>query len=267
MRALCVSIHDVAPQTLSACQEIARAVERIDSGIPLTLLLVPYYHGDTSTPREYCAWIESRIVRSDELALHGLTHRDDVHAPEKWFERLERRVYTAGEGEFAALSRSEAAERLCRGRAWFAARNWPVKGFVAPAWLISRGTWDALRDSDFLYTTTLAGLHVLRNGLSVRAPSAVYSTRSAWRRLASRAWNAMLMRAVANMPIVRFGFHPADADYPEVMAHALGLLKRLAREREPITKATVAQRLLANTDRTRVTDAPARQSAPPILKL
>lgn len=241
MRALCVSIHDVAPRTYDSCRKIADAVRGIDPALPLTLLVVPCYHGDSETPVDYAGWIAQRLARGDELALHGYTHRDESPPPRSLTGRVRRRMYTAAEGEFSALTREEARERIDRGRRWFAERGWPVRGFVAPAWLVSAGTWDALRDCGFLYTTTLGRFHVLENGRSLRAPSLVYSTRSAWRRRASLAWNALLASASREMPLVRVSFHPADAAHPEVMAQALSLLAKLMRDREPLTKAEFAR--------------------------
>lgn len=243
LRALCVSIHDVAPRTLPACETIAAAIERIDPRLPLTLLVVPHYHGDSVVSREFLRWISQRLARGDELALHGFTHRDEARAPSSFNARMRRGVYTAGEGEFSALDRSEAAKRITLGRRWFAERGWRPEGFVAPAWLVSPGTWEALRDFDFLYTTTLSRFHFLERGSDIAAPSVVYSTRSAWRRSASRMWNSALARASTRMPLVRFGFHPADAFHRDVMTHALALLEKLAADRNALTKAAFAHSL------------------------
>jgi predicted deacetylase len=243
VRALSVSIHDVAPRTLAACQQIADMVAKVDAVLPLTLLIVPRYHGETGLPAEYVDWITGRLDRGDELALHGYTHRDEAPSAHGLRDRMVRRIYTAGEGEFAGLAREEAAQRIERGREWFAERGWPLYGFVAPAWLVSPGTWEALRDFDFLYTTTLSRFHLLRQDLSLRAPSVVYSTRSAWRRWAARGWNRALTSAARNAPLMRVGFHPADAAHPDVMRQALQLLQRVAREREAMTKSAFARRL------------------------
>ena len=241
VRALCVSIHDVAPRTLRECEAIAEAVERSHPGLPLTLLVVPHYHGDAGLSDEFMSWISHRLKRGDELALHGFTHRDDAHPASALLDRAKRGIYTAGEGEFAALSEESARELIARGRAWFAERGWKAEGFVAPAWLASSGTWRALRGSDFLYTTTLSRFHLLQRDVALRAPSVVYSARSRWRRTASRAWNSTLVCATRHMPVVRFGFHPADASHRDLMSHASLLLDELTRDRKPFTKAAYAR--------------------------
>jgi uncharacterized protein len=123
-----------------------------------------------------------------------------------------------------------------------------VHGFVAPAWLVSAGSWAALRASDFLYTTTLSRFHHLQNGVVMHAPTLVYSTRSAWRRACSLAWNETLRRAAAATPLLRIGFHPADCAYPHVMAHGLSALAHAARDRHVLTKCAFAETLRAPAD-------------------
>jgi predicted deacetylase len=244
VRALCVSIHDVAPRTVGACREITDAIARIDPTIPLTLLVVPRYHGDPNIPETFGDWIGERLARGDELALHGFTHLDEASACGSVRNQISRRFYTAGEGEFAALTLDEAHVRIARGRAWFEERHWPLHGFVAPAWLMSPETWDALDDFDFLYTTTLSQFHILKPRASLHAPVVVYSARSAWRRLVSRGWNASLALATRAAPIVRVGLHPADVAHPALLRHALQITSDLARRREAVTKSELARRVL-----------------------
>lgn len=243
MRALCVSIHDVAPATWRDCCTLAAAVAEVDSAIPLTLLVVPDYHGrGDGVPPWYRTWLDGRLARGDEIALHGYTHRDDVPPAESWRERWRRTVYTAGEGEFASLSSDKATEKLAAGTAWCAAHGWPVQGFVAPAWLLSAGAWDALAGFDFTYTTTLGRFHLLRARRAVRALSLVYSARAPWRRQLSRHWNGMLAAVTRNAPLVRVGLHPADAEHPELVAHMQRVLDAARRGRAGMTKAEFAAR-------------------------
>ena len=87
---------------------------------------------------------------------------------------------------------------------------------------------------------SLSRFHVLQSGVSVRAPSVVYSTRSSLRRWVSRGWNVALTHAAQDMPLVRVGFHPADAEHPHIMRHALELVERCLRTREALTKSAFA---------------------------
>jgi len=241
MRALCVSIHDVAPATWPQCRALAAAIAEVDDRVPVTLLVVPDYHGGgDNVPGAYREWLNARVARGDEIALHGYRHSDSGARAGGLSERLRRDVYTAREGEFSALARDEALRRIAAGRAWCAAHRWRVRGFIAPAWLMSRGTWEALREFDFLYTTTLAHFHLLNGGRSMRAPTVVYSARAPWRRSASRWWNAALVRATDAVPLLRLGLHPADAQFPGLIAHAQSLLERARRSRIALTKTDFA---------------------------
>lgn len=243
-RALCVTIHDVAPATWPFCRRLVDAVAAVDPRAPLTLLTVPNFHdGGEAAPAGYIDWLHARVARGDEIALHGYTHRDESAARARGTQRLVRRVYTAAEGEFAALSRAEAARRIARGRLWCAAHALDVRGFVPPAWLLGREALQAVREFDFEYTTTLTHLVILRTGQRLYAPSLVYSTRSAPRRALSRVWNRAFASSMRGMPLLRLGLHPADAKYADIVRHAQRLLEALRCVRDPLTKYEYARRM------------------------
>ena len=255
MRALCVSIHDVAPATWSRCRELRDAVHKVCPRAPVTLLVVPNYHdGGTDTPPAYLEWLRACVARGDEIALHGYTHRDERARDAHGMQSLARRVYTASEGEFAGLSHQEAVRRIARGRLWCTSHGLRVRGFVAPAWLLSDGAWAALEQFDFEYTTTLTRFFALRTRQRVFAPSVVYSTRSGLRRTLSRGWNRALLAATTRASLVRVGLHPADALYPGVAHHAWKLLDKLACVREPMTKYAYAQQLNEARQTLRISD-------------
>ena len=92
-RALTVVIHDVAPATRPLCQALLDAIAGV-AQLPLTLLIVPRYHGAARDPG-FEHWLDRAVERGDELALHGLTHCDDG-TPSDFFDWLRRRWYTAG---------------------------------------------------------------------------------------------------------------------------------------------------------------------------
>jgi len=215
---LSVTIHDVAPATQARCQRLMASIERTGA-TPLTLLIVPYYHRQPSTPA-FEQWVEERLRRGDELALHGLTHLDDEVPVGNWADRLRRRWYTAGEGEFAALGRKSAEERFDAGQRWFAERGWPLRGFVAPAWLLSRDAWSALRAQPFDYTCTLTQLVALpkegRGARILNGRSIVFSTRAAWRRRLSLAWNGAMVARQRRGRWMRFELHPDDGEHESV---------------------------------------------------
>ena len=235
-RWLCVSVHDVAPATWPDCLKVLEAVREV-ADIPLTLLVVPAYHGSCSAQPEFEAAMTAQLAAGNELALHGYFHVDPG-VPSGIADWLRRRVYTAGEGEFCALSEAEADGRLTLGRRWFDANNWPLAGFVAPAWLLGSGAGRALRARrDLQYTSTLTELIVLPEAYAVRAPCLTYSVRQAWRRPTSIAWNTFLARITGRAPVLRLGLHPRDAESKSVRRSWQRLLERALNERVAVTKA------------------------------
>ena len=243
-RYLCVSLHDVAPATWRSCERVLAAVREV-ADVPLTLLVVPAYWGKCSAmaPGFESAMTE-QLRRGHELALHGYFHRD-LGSPCTALDWLRRRIYTAGEGEFSALTEQEAAERLLLGQRWFHANGWPLAGFVPPAWLIGPESWKALRHSpEIQYATTFTHIHALRSGHALRAPCLTLSVRAPWRRTASRLWAATALRH-ATAPLVRLALHPRDADYPAVRRAWQRRLGQLLEERQAVTKFAFVQATLA----------------------
>lgn len=242
---LAVVLHDVAPATQRACERTIAAIHQV-APIPITLLAVPRYHCEP-TPRAFVNWLDERYVRGDEVALHGYTHLDDG-VPRNFIDRLRRRHYTRGEGEFADLSITEAMRRITAGVAWCSRQGFVLRGFVAPAWLMSPGTWEALRWLDFSYTCTLRRVVLLPERRTFTSQSLVYSTASAWRRQASLAWNTTVAAMQRRNPLLRLELHPADADHPAIRRSWQRLLETHLTERRARTLADVADALRLATD-------------------
>jgi predicted deacetylase len=214
---------------LAAVREVA--------DIPVTLLVVPAYHGECSARPEFEREITTQLAAGHELALHGYFHLDP-NVPSSVVDWVRRRIYTAGEGEFCALSEQEARGRLTLGARWFAANGWPLAGFVAPAWLLGCDAWKAVQGHDGLqYTSTLTKVIALPEGHAIGAPCLTYSVRSAWRRPMSIIWNTVLSRMTRNSQVLRLGLHPHDADFPSVTRSWQRLLERALADRTPVTKA------------------------------
>lgn len=248
-RLVTVVLHDVAATTLDACDRVRAAVREVAGSIPLTHLVVPRHHGAPTTDA-FHAWLDARVAAGDELALHGLTHRDDGAAGASGaVDRLRRTHYTRGEGEFWSLDAPTAAARIAEGLAWFDAHRWPVAGFVAPAWLLGDGARAALASPPlalrFGYTSTLTTVEPLpaSGSAAVRSQSVVYSTSRAWRRALSLAWNAGVARAERGNPLLRLELHPADADFAFVRRSWQGILRRALADGRRAT--TVADALAA----------------------
>lgn len=248
-RALCVAVHDVAPATWPACAELIAAIRQV-AEIPLTLLVVPHFHGhglkpdapaDPGIERAYRHTLDALAQAGHELALHGYTHLDEGPPARGWRRRFLREVYTTAEGEFAALDADEARRRLQLGLAWFGQRGWHPAGFVPPAWLLSEGAWLALGDSPFSYTTTWRQFHLLKPRHALHAPALVYAARNRSGRLLSPPLASLLAWRLRQAPLVRLALHPRDALHPALVRHAQQLIARLLDDgRVPLSKAAFA---------------------------
>lgn len=242
VNALCVSIHDVAPQTWPQCAQLLRAIRAV-APIPVTLLVVPAYHRKlVADVPAFDRALEARLALGDELALHGFRHLDEGPAPSSWSQKFIRQMYTTSEGEFSALDVGEARRRIELGLRWFAQRQWPVTGFVAPAWLLGADAWRALCQFPFHYTTTLRYFYTLPQPRALLSPSLVYAARNRSGRWLSSQRNTVLAQMLAQRPLVRLGLHPKDAAYPQLIRHFQHLIEQLLVSRQALTKASFGLR-------------------------
>ncbi|GAB6408128.1 DUF2334 domain-containing protein [Pseudomonas sp. MHK4] len=235
---LLLVLHDVAPQTWGDYQPFVEAVDALGN-VPITWLVVPDFHkhNDLQAHPAFRRQLETRLVRGDELVLHGYFHCDDgprARNPRDWFMR---RIYTH-EGEFYSLSREAALTRLHAGIEMFQRYDWPLHGFVAPAWLMSEGTRQALSQLPLNYTSDARHLYRLPEFAAIDAPGLVWSARSVWRRGLSKVVSQQLEHRWRSAPVIRLGLHPVDMRHEFSRTYWLQTLKRLLDEgRVPMTKA------------------------------
>lgn len=235
---LLVVLHDVAPHTWADYQPFVEAVDALGE-VPMTWLVVPNFHkhNDLEAHPGFRRLLTRRLDRGDELALHGYFHCDDgplANNPRDWFMR---RIYTH-EGEFYSLSQEAALARLRAGIEVFQRFNWPLAGFVAPAWLMSAGTREALRQLPLSYTSDPQHLYRLPDFSVIDAPGLVWSARSAWRRGLSKLLSDRREHRWQQAPVIRLGLHPVDMRHEFSRTYWLQTVKRLLDEgRVPMTKA------------------------------
>jgi predicted deacetylase len=227
-RLLCISLHDVAPATLDDCMKALAFLDGLGLG-PVALLVVPDYHGLGRADRDdrFASFIESRILRGDEIVLHGYRHVDAAPPARGVREWLTRRVYAESEGEFSQLDFEAARTRILRGLVVLRSAGWHPTGFVAPAWLMSAPALSALEETPLQYCATRDAVVALQSGRTIPAPSLVVSSRPAWRRAISPVWNKALLARHATSRVVRAALHPADLRYPALERLWRGLLSQL----------------------------------------
>jgi len=240
---LMLVLHDIAPETWPDYQPFVQAVDALGN-VPMTWLVVPDFHHRNALARSptFCRMLERRLARGDELALHGFYHADEGPSPRSLGEYFMRRIYTH-EGEFYGLDQAQALQRLEAGLELFARQGWPVAGFVAPAWLMSQGTRQALRQLPLRYTSSPQHVYRLPDFTAFDAPGLVWSARSAWRRGLSRVvcdWQCKRWRAAETL---RLGLHPVDMRHHSSRDYWLRTLDNLLLQgREPLTKSAWLER-------------------------
>jgi len=226
-RSVLLVLHDVAPHNWADYRPFVEAVDALGT-VPVTWLVVPdFHHRDAlSTRDDFRRLLDRRLERGDELALHGYFHSDDQpppRTPKEWFMR---RIYTH-EGEFFQLPQAQALERIRAGIEVFRRNDWPLHGFVAPAWLMSQGTRDALRQLPLNYTSDPQHLYRLPDFSRVDAPGLVWSARSSWRRGLSKLVSDRREQRWRNAPVIRLGLHPVDMRHDFSRRYWIETLQRL----------------------------------------
>ncbi|MDD5199894.1 MAG: polysaccharide deacetylase family protein [Terrimicrobiaceae bacterium] len=235
-RGLVVSIHDVSPRTREAAMRMladlsALGVERV------SLLVIPDHHrrGHFLNDAEFCGWLTACVRLGHEAVVHGYYHLREATGGEGAWKRVVTQSYTAGEGEFYDLGEAEAFDRVTRALEEFRSAGLQPAGFVAPAWLLGAEAERAVARAGFQYTTRIGCVTDLARGGVHVSQSLVYSTRAAWRRAVSLAWNSALLRALGDRPLLRVGLHPPDWQFPAVRDHARKCLTRALASREAMT--------------------------------
>jgi predicted deacetylase len=184
-----------------------------------SILVVPNFHHAAPVAKNaaFCDTVSAWQAAGHELVLHGYFH-DRREAPRETLRTLFwTRLYTNREAEFLDLPPDEARIRLRLGRELFSEKGWNVRGFIAPAWLMAGQVPTLCGELGFAYTNTLRHLIPLVRGggrPAIRSQSLCYSTRAAWRRLASAAWNRKLFGKLRETNLIRLSLHPRDLEFP-----------------------------------------------------
>ena len=234
-----LSLHDVTPAHGSRIERAWRCFERWGVPVPPALLVVPDHHGRWPLARHpaFVAWLRERAAQGCAILLHGYHHRaDELPSPRRPGPWLRARWLTDGEGEFLALPRAGAADRLRRGRSALAdGLGRSPQGFVAPAWLESRGTVQALQALGFAFHEDHLYVRDLHNGRRHFVPAVTFTGRSAPRATASVGWSRIVERLLPLPFDLRFALHPADFDHDELIDAAGRLFRAISAARRWVT--------------------------------
>lgn len=214
-RYLIVSLHDLHPGSLEVVSKQINFCHK--KGVTrFSILAIPHYHHGKKLvdDRNALHWLNQRAQIGDDIILHGYAHdRKGLKSGSLYYTRL----YTANEAEFLALSDAELRHRLHLGMEIWEKHNWPLHGFIAPAWLLPKKQDRILKELGFTYTTRLKIIHNLKKNQFTETQSLCYSTRAKWRVAASLIWNRWLFNKLRKTKIIRLGLHPSDFYHPAII--------------------------------------------------
>jgi predicted deacetylase len=236
-QAFCLVLHGVTPATWPLHRAF---VERIDAlgGIPATLLVSPETREGASLAHDlrFSAAMDRRLIRGDELVMHGFGHH---LAPAGGEERPGRSANSRGWRHLTSprpRSEREARNWLGAGLHQFLELDWPVEGFVAPGWCLDENLRAALDSLPFRYTADRDRLIRLIDNRSLHAPAATGSDLGApWRTALSsrRNWSSAVHFDAAHC--LRLAVHPKDLQHPEGQDFWLRTVNHLLTQRHPVT--------------------------------
>lgn len=203
-----VSIHDVSPAFTAEIEDALAACDAV--GAKAALLVVPNFHGKWPLDR-YPAFVErlrALEARGHEILLHGFFHAASGggKGARSFFAQ---KVASAGEAEFADLTRDAGEKRLDEGLAVLSAQGITPSGFVAPAWQMARWLVPALAARGIRYTED----HVRIYDPAARRSRASLVLNFASRTTARRWSSTLFVRAATPargfLP-TRIAIHPGD---------------------------------------------------------
>ena len=217
-RTVIFSIHDVAPQTLPQVAGLRRMIHADAGPVPVSLLVVPRYHGADAWCPGSRRWLSDAAIRGDEIVLHGYEHwsLDGVDGAE-----FDPQMTDAA----AALRLALALRRLQE-------LGLSTHGFIAPAYAHPASLTRALRAQPVAWWATRMRLHSPTG--TRRLWSLGLGASTAWRRATSPRAARAALRLAARAPALRLDLHPGDLGNPRLRCSVRELIAGLlAQQRDP----------------------------------
>jgi predicted deacetylase len=215
---LLVSIHDVTPALEDGVRHLWDMCAA--RGLSPALLVVPDWQGEWPLGRHpaFVKWLRERASGGAEIVLHGERH---------------------SRGEFRALDRAAARERIDRGLGSLRALGLEPGGFVPPAWLAREDGHTAVCDAGLGFSEDERSVRLFPAGRRVASPAVRWSARTP-----VRAWGSVavargrwLVQRRARYP--RIAFHPQDYTNPRTARDLPATLDRWLSRHSAISYAAL----------------------------
>jgi predicted deacetylase len=227
-RRLVVSIHDVAPATLDATIRLRELVRQHAGAIPVSLLIVPCYHGEHTWSAEAVDWVRGAAAAGDELVLHG------------WQHQSPRRVDGAEFGRHMLFP--AVRERIRKAQAHLTEIGIATEGFIAPAYAHPPAVEYAMGELHFSWWATRRHVHCA--GGVRPLPSMGLGASTPARRAVSPTAAAVGCRIFATAPNLRLDLHPADLAHPRLRRAIPHLIQHVTRgDRRAVSHAEIVNEL------------------------
>ncbi len=188
-------------------------------GVVPGLLVVPDWHGESAMESDpaFGAWLRARAAAGAEVFLHGERH-DEVGLPRTLNDEFRAFGKTNKEGEFLTLDYDAARLRIDRGIARLRAMGLEPVGFVPPAWLAKRATYDAVRDAGLSVSEDDGAVYVHAAGKRIGSPVIRWSGRGTFRAYGSVFFERTRWWVQRGAPVMRIALHPGDLAHPATAA-------------------------------------------------
>ncbi len=242
MKRVHIAIHDVSP----VHEETLREAVSILGGMGIdrySMFVIPDYRGRCSLrdhPR-FCLWLKGLMAQGAEMVLHGYRHcgPDRGLGP---LDTVRNAVFTRGEGEFLGMTGEDALKLLRAGTEIMEdCLAWRSEGFVAPAWLYSRGTRTALSRLGFKAAESRWRVWNPSSGATLlKVPVANYAGGGAFKRSLASFWVAVYPLMFGAGSTLRFAMHPDDFQDEHRRRGVIRFLGRVSSGRTPVTLRQLA---------------------------
>lgn len=238
-----ISLHDAAPHHLSRLKRIETFFEEL--AVPsVSYLLIPDYHYHSKTVSKetgeaFYRWCNRSRPFRVQWILHGYSHIQDLTSSgqhRKIHDFINRKIKTAGEGEFESLPPEEIRARIRKGSAHFeTVLGTRPRDFIAPAWIFNSDLTGVLKDEGFITTENHRHIFNLQENRTIPVPVITWATRNVFLKTLSIIGCPILHRIWSSKPVLRIAVHPYDFDHPGTVRNIRTVLKKVLAHRQAVT--------------------------------
>lgn len=230
-----ISLHDVSPLTLPDCRSALQMFRELGLATSdLTCFVIPFHESQRTIDEDAgtLAFLRELADGGATLVMHGLTHRmlGRAWTPVGWFRG---HFFARGQGEFLRCDAADAERRLDRGREIFrrAGLESALRGFIPPAWLLSRAAREVVDRAGFEFYELFDGIVYRGRRLVPRVIG--------WGSLSELEARATALYASVQSFLppadTRIAVHPADMARASQQRAVRRVVERLLRRLRPVS--------------------------------